>query len=130
MRSCTTGSSRPGSMRRIRPSCLRARFEVELYARPGEKLDELVKIADAEIERLKKEGPTPLEVTKAQNERESALIMGLQSVTRKASVLNQSMEIYGDPLGYRTELEKVFAVTAGRREASGQAVPGSEPDRA
>ena len=86
-------------------------FEVELYARPGEKLDDLKKVADAEIERLKTEGPTPLEVKKAQNERESALIMGLQSVTRKASVLNQSMEMYGDPLGYRAELEKVFKVT-------------------
>jgi zinc protease len=86
-------------------------FEVELYARPGEKLDELVKTAEIEIERLKKDGPTPLEVTKAQNERESALITGLQSVTRKASVLNQSMDMYGDPLGYRLELEKVFKVT-------------------
>ena len=86
-------------------------FEVDVHARPGEKLDELVKIVDAEIERLKKEGPTPLEVRKAQNERESALIMGLQSVTRKATVLAQSMESFGDPLGYRTELEKVFAVT-------------------
>ena len=37
--------------------------------------------------------------------------MGLQSVTRKASVFNQSMAMYGDPLGYRTELEKVFKVT-------------------
>ena len=37
--------------------------------------------------------------------------MGLQSVTRKATVLAQSMESFGDPLGYRTELEKVFAVT-------------------
>ena len=86
-------------------------FEVELYARPGQKLDELVKIADAEIQRLKEEGPTALEVRKAQNERESALIMGLQSVTHKASVLNQYTDIYGDPLGYRTEVAKVFAVT-------------------
>ncbi len=65
-------------------------FEVELYARPGQKLDELVRIADAEIERLKNEGPTAAEVRKAQNERESALIMGMQSVTRKASVLGTS----------------------------------------
>ena len=86
-------------------------FEVELYARPGQKLDELVKIADAEIERLKKEGPTAVEVRKAQNERESELIMGLQSVTRKATVFNEYMDRFGDPLGYRTELEKVFAVT-------------------
>jgi zinc protease len=86
-------------------------FEVGLYARPGEALDELVKIADAEIERLKTEGPTPLEVKKAQNERESEVIMGLQSATRKAAILNQSMQVHGDPLGYRTELERIFAVT-------------------
>ena len=42
-------------------------FEVELYVRPGEKPMNVVKFADAEIERLKKEGPTPLEVKKAQN---------------------------------------------------------------
>jgi zinc protease len=86
-------------------------FEIELYARPGEALDQIVKITDGLIEVLKSEGPTPLEVRKAQNERESALIMGLQSVTRKAAVLNKSMEFHGDPLGYRTELQKVFKVT-------------------
>jgi zinc protease len=86
-------------------------FEVALYARPGESLDNLVKTADAEIERLTKDGPTPLEVQKAQTEEESGLIMGLQSVTRKASVLNRYMAIFRDPLAYRTELAKVFAVT-------------------
>jgi zinc protease len=86
-------------------------FEVELYARAGQKLDELVRIADTEIDRLKTEPPTAAEVRKAQNERESGLIMGLQSVTRKASVFSQYMASVGDPLHYRTELDKVFAVT-------------------
>ncbi len=86
-------------------------FEVELYAHPDQKLEELVKIADAQIERLKREGPTALEVRKAQNQRESELIMGLQSVTRKAAVLNQYEAVFGDPLAYRTELARVFAVT-------------------
>ena len=86
-------------------------FEVELYAQPGQKLDELVKIAEAEIERLKKEGPTAAEVRKAQNERESELVMGMQSVTRKAALLNEYMDRFGDPLGYQAELDKIFAVT-------------------
>ena len=86
-------------------------FEVELYAHPSQKLEELVKIADAQIERLQREGPTALEVRKAQNQRESELIMGLQSVTRKASVLNQYQAVLGNPLAYRTELDKVFAIT-------------------
>ena len=37
--------------------------------------------------------------------------MGLQSVTRKAEVLNPYQALYGDPLAYRTELDRVFAVT-------------------
>ncbi len=86
-------------------------FEVTLVARPEGKLDELVSIADAEIERLKRDGPTAAEVRKAQNERESELVMGLQSVTRKAGLLSQYEALRGDPLGFRTEIDKVFAVT-------------------
>jgi zinc protease len=92
-------------------------FEVSVYARPGvddrpkHQLAELVKLVDAEIERLRKDGPTAAEVRKAQNQRESGVIMGLQSVSHKASVLNQYTAFVDDPLGYRTELEKVFAVT-------------------
>ncbi len=90
---------------------LSGEFEVDLYAHPDQNLDEVVKLADAEIERLKRDGPTESEVRKAQNQRESELIMGLQSVTRKAEVLNTYQALYGDPLAYRTVLEKVFAVT-------------------
>ena len=86
-------------------------FEVELYSQPGQKLDELVKIAQAQIEKLKKDGPTAAEVRKAQNERESELVMGMQSVTRKAALLNEYMDRYDDPLGYQAEIDKIFAVT-------------------
>jgi zinc protease len=92
-------------------------FEIDLYARPesgpqpGQQLAELIKLTDAEIERLQKDGPTAVEVRKAQNQRESGLIMGFQSVTHKASMLNTYLAVFGDPLGYRTELEKIFAVT-------------------
>ncbi len=37
--------------------------------------------------------------------------MGLQSVTRKAAVLNLHQAVYGDPLAYRVVLDRVFAVT-------------------
>jgi zinc protease len=90
---------------------LSGEFAVELFAHPGGDLADLVKLADAEIERLKRDGPTEPEVRKAQNQRESELIMGLQSVTRKAEVLNLYQATYGDPLAYRTELDRVFAVT-------------------
>jgi zinc protease len=92
-------------------------FEIDLYARPrpdarpGDQLAEIVKLADLEIDRLKRDGPTALEVTKCQNARESELIMGFQSVTHQASALNQAAAVFGDPLAYRTELDRVFQVT-------------------
>ena len=87
-------------------------FEVELYARPGIKLDELVKLAGAEIDRLKADGPTADEVLKAQNQRESTFVVGqLQSMTSRADDLNQYNVMMGNPLAYKDELKKVFAVT-------------------
>src|SRR5262249_36143311 len=51
-------------------SVLSGEFTVEMYAQPGQELDAIVKLADAEIARLKSEGPTEGEVLKAQNTRE------------------------------------------------------------
>jgi zinc protease len=92
-------------------SALAGEFEVTIYARPGQKLDDLVKIADAEIERLKTEGPTEAEVLKAQNTQESGLVVGLQSVQKKADYLNNYNVEFGDPLAYKAEMRRLFAVT-------------------
>jgi zinc protease len=86
-------------------------FEVDLTARPGGELDELVKRADAEIARMKAEGPTADEVAKAQTERETGFVFGLQSTLRKAELFNSGNVTQGDPLAYKTEMEKFFAVT-------------------
>ena len=96
---------------------LAGRFEIDLYARPvaGEdprkQLDDLIARTDVEILRLKREGPTEAEVIKAQNERESSIVMSLQSATQRARLLNLYYALEGDPLGYRSELVKIFAVT-------------------
>lgn len=86
-------------------------FMVMLLARPGEKLDALVTAADAEIARLQAEGPTADEVRHAQNTQESQLILGLQSAQRKADFFNANNVMMGDPLAYKKEMEKLFAVT-------------------
>src|SRR6185436_10928971 len=64
-------------------SKLSGTFGVQVTAKPKQDLDELVAIADAEIERLKKDGPTEAEVLKAQNGDESQLIIGLQAAQRR-----------------------------------------------
>jgi zinc protease len=86
-------------------------FNVMITARPGQGLDELVAMADAEIDRLKKEGPTADEVAKAQTTRESGLVTSLQSATRKADFLNGNNVMHGDPLSYKDEMKRLFAVT-------------------
>ncbi len=86
-------------------------FEVYLTARSNQKLDEVVRIADAEIERLKREGPTADEIRKVKIERRRSQIIALDSTIGKASVLNQYAAALGDPLGYRSVLARVFAVT-------------------
>src|SRR5581483_2198730 len=66
---------------------------------------------EAEIARLKNDGPTDDEVLKAQNDRESLLIMGLEAITRQADFLNQYNVMFGDPLAYKAEMDRLFAVT-------------------
>ncbi len=86
-------------------------FGVTITAQRGQKLDELVTMADAEIERLKAEGPTEDEVKKSQIAQARALNFGLQSMGRKADFLNQNNVVLGDPLAYKSELKKIYAVT-------------------
>src|SRR5207302_11071167 len=74
-------------------------------------LDELVKLAEAEIERLKNDGPTAEEVAKAQNGQESGLVVGLQAAGRKADFLNSYNVEFGDPMAYKAEMVKLFKVT-------------------
>jgi len=92
-------------------SALAGEFTVTIYGQRDQTLDDLVKLADAEIERLKTEGPTLDEVIKAQNTQESQLIIGLQSAGRKADFLNNYNVEFGDPLSYKAEMVRLFKVT-------------------
>ena len=94
-------------------SALSGTFTVSITARPDQNgnLDELVKIAEAEIARIIAEGPTADEVLKAQNGEEADLIKGLQSAHGKAEFLHSNNFYDGDPLAYKKEMEALFAVT-------------------
>ena len=94
-------------------SALTGTFTVSITARPDQNanLDELVKLADAEIARMIAEGPTADEVAKAQNSEEADLNKGLQSAHGKAEFLHSNNFFDGDPLAYKKEMEKLFEVT-------------------
>ena len=72
-------------------------FEIWAYVLPGTKVDDVVAIIDAEIERLKRDGPHPDEVRKAQVAREKDLVMSLESISGKASLLAQTAASLGRP---------------------------------
>ena len=94
-----------------RLSELAGTFDVMITARPGQELDELVKIADEQIERLKKDGPTEEEIVKCQNGDEAGLTFSLQSATRLADFLNGNNVQDGDPKSYVDQMKRLFAVT-------------------
>ena len=97
--------------RRIRPTCSPACSRSSSTPSPARSSTSWCRSPTPRSSGSRKTGPTAAEVRKAQNERESELIMGMQSVTRKAAILNEYLDRLGDPLGYQTEIERVFAVT-------------------
>ncbi len=93
-------------------AALAGTFDLSITAQRGQSLDALVAMADEQVERLKADGPTDLEVKKAQVGQGRRLVFGLQAVGRKADFLNQNNVFQGDPLAYKEDLRKAYAVTA------------------
>ena len=93
-------------------SALAGTFTVSITPQRGQKLDDLIAIADAQIARLKDEGPTEEEVAKVKNSVESRSVLSLQSAQAKADFFNRNYVQHGDPLAYKKELREAYAVTA------------------
>jgi len=95
-----------------RTNLLAGEFALSITPQRGQKLDDLIAIADGQVDRLKAEGPTAEEVAKVKNITESSSILTLQSVANKSDFLNSYNVQYGDPLAYKKELKAAYAVTA------------------
>ncbi|MGH7678249.1 MAG: M16 family metallopeptidase [Gemmatimonadaceae bacterium] len=87
-------------------------FAMMLTPRPGHTLTELELAADSVVERLKREGPTADEMTRALAGIEFQYVSGLQSNLGKAETLLEGSVFFGDPGHYRSEYTKMKAVTA------------------
>jgi zinc protease len=87
-------------------------FQVTSTARPGKSLDDIEKEVNVEIERIKKEPPTPEEMTRALNQIESQFIFGLQTVLGKADSMNANATFFGRPDMFQKQLDEYRAVTA------------------
>jgi zinc protease len=95
-----------------RTAALAGTFTVTITPRSGKKLDDLVAIADAEIARLKADGPTEEEIARVKNGVESRSVLALQTVQAKSDFFNRNYVQHGDPLAYKKTLRDAYAVTA------------------
>jgi len=99
-------------------------FRIEVYARPGAsndenraKLAEIEKLVDEEIAKLQAEGPTKREVDRARNKMETGFWTNLESLARKADLLNGYQFYFDDPGAVakdRERFEKVDAASVKR----------------
>ncbi len=87
-------------------------FEISATARPGKTLDEIESAINTEIERIKKDGPTPDEITRSITQREAQAIYGLQTVFGKGSALASYGGYLGKPNYFQANLDRYRKVTA------------------
>ena len=91
------------------------RFQIVATARPGKKLEELESAINAEIEKIKKDGPTSEEVERSYNATEASLIYGMATVGGfggKNDQLNQYATFVGKPGYFQQDLARYRRVTA------------------
>ncbi|MEQ1606829.1 MAG: pitrilysin family protein [Pyrinomonadaceae bacterium] len=87
-------------------------FQISATARPGKTLDEIEAAINAELDRIKKDGPTADEITRSVTQREAQAIFGLQTVFGKGSALANFAGYLGQPNYFQTNLDRYRKVTA------------------
>jgi zinc protease len=87
-------------------------FLVMITPRPGHSLTDLEAAADSVIARLKTDGPTGEEISKATAGEELDFLRGLESNLGKAFQLADGAGFYGDPGHFKVDYQKTMAVTA------------------
>ncbi|HTH51653.1 MAG TPA: pitrilysin family protein, partial [Pyrinomonadaceae bacterium] len=86
-------------------------FGVVATARPNKSLDEIEQEINIEIEKIKKEGVTQDEVSRAVSGREAQAIYGLQTVLGKGGRLADYAGYVGKPNYFQQDLDRYLKVT-------------------
>ncbi|MGZ5199490.1 MAG: M16 family metallopeptidase [Telluria sp.] len=93
---------------------LSSTFVVDVTARPGQRLNDIEKAIDTELESLRKHGPSEREVERARNTIETRMLAGIQKLGDNglANLVNRYNQYTGDPGYLQKDLERVRRVTA------------------
>jgi zinc protease len=89
---------------------LTSNFLITVTARPGHSLPEILKVVDAEIQKLEKEGPTKREIEKVVNQNEARTLREAQSIESKAESLNTYYYFTGNPDYLNEDLARYRAI--------------------
>ena len=87
-------------------------FSIEAIAQPGVSLDTLEGAIDAELAKATAAPPTAEELSRAQNQFETAFVERLEAVPARAALLNQYQQSVGDPGYAEKDLARYRAATA------------------
>jgi zinc protease len=87
------------------------RFEIAYSAMQGHSLAEIERVIDEELDRMRKEPPTPEEVERARNQIKTELLKGMEPLSGLASRLLYYDVFAGDPAYLRPDLERYNAAT-------------------
>ncbi|MBV9215801.1 MAG: insulinase family protein, partial [Acidobacteria bacterium] len=86
-------------------------FQISATARAGKSVEDIEREINGEVERIKRDGPTNDEVTRAINAREAQAIYGLQTVFGVGSALAQYGGYLGQPNYFQQNLDRYRKVT-------------------
>jgi zinc protease len=86
-------------------------YQIIAVARPGKSLDDIEKEINAEIERIKKDGPTADEISRAVNSREAQAIFSLETDLGRASRLADYAAYVNKPNYFQEDLDRYLKVT-------------------
>lgn len=89
---------------------LSSNFIITVTARPGHSLPEILKVVDAEIKKLEKEGPTKREIERVVNQNEARALREAQSIESKAESLNTYYYYTGNPDYLNEDLARYRAI--------------------
>jgi zinc protease len=86
-------------------------FRIDVVAAEGVAPAPIEAAVDAELERLRKDGPTEAELVRVKSQLETETILGLQRLLERADRLNSYEAVFGDPDGFERDLARYRAAT-------------------
>ena len=81
-------------------------FQINVLTPSGTDLDRVEKVIDEELARFAKGGPTAPELERTKASSELAMLSQIQSIPRKAAMLNEYEAAWGEPNSFKRDLDR------------------------